>query len=120
MLDADYCFMHNPDKEEEAAEARRTGGIRRRRERVLAGAYEWRGFAGPESILRILDIATFDTLSLESSIARNRTLITAAGAAQKQYEVAELVARIELLEDTLRSQRTTDRASDDSALEESA
>ena len=38
-----FCYMHDPERAEEAAEARRLGGIRRRRERTLAGAYELGG-----------------------------------------------------------------------------
>ena len=42
----DFCLFHSPDHEEEAAEARRLGGLRRRKEKTLAGAYEFRGL-GP-------------------------------------------------------------------------
>ena len=108
MRDAEFCFMHNPETEEEAADARRLGGVRRKREKTLAGAYDFDGFDGPDSIRRILDIATFDALALDSSIARIRTLISAAGAAAKLLETGDLQARIELLEAALRSRRSSD------------
>ena len=103
MRNADYCFMHNPETEEEAADARRLGGVRRKREKTLAGAYDFDGYDGPESICRILDIATFDALALDNSLARSRTLITAGMAAAKLLETGDLQARIELLEAALRS-----------------
>jgi hypothetical protein len=111
MRDAAFCFMHNPETEDEAADARRLGGLRRRREKAVAGAYDWPGFDGPESMRRILDIATFDTLGLENSIARSRTLISAVMAAAKLHETGELQTRIELLEAAIRS-RPTDPAGD--------
>jgi hypothetical protein len=116
MRDADFCFMHNPETEEEAADARRLGGVRRKREKTLAGAYDFDGFDGPDSVRRILDIATFDALALDSSIARIRTLIAAAGAAAKLLETGDLQTRIELLEATLRSRRSMDPEDFDSAL----
>ena len=38
LRDRPYCFWHDPDSEEKAAEARRLGGLRRRRGKALAGA----------------------------------------------------------------------------------
>ena len=35
-----YCLWHSPEREDEAAEARRLGGLRRKRERTVAGTYE--------------------------------------------------------------------------------
>ena len=93
-----YCLWHSPDREEEAAEARRLGGLRRRREKTLAGAYDFGGLASTEAIRRILEIATFDALSLENSIARARVLISAAQAATKLLETGELEERIAALE----------------------
>jgi hypothetical protein len=106
MRDAAFYFMHNPETEDEAADARRLGGLRRRREKAVAGAYDWPGFDGPASMRRILDIATFDTLGLDNSIARSRTLITSVMAAAKLHETGELQARIELLEAAIRSRAT--------------
>ena len=93
-----FCFWHAPDREEDAAEARRLGGLRRRREKTLSGAYDFEGLASIGSIRRILEIATLDALGLENSIVRARVLISAALAAAKLLETGELEARIELLE----------------------
>ena len=43
LRDEPLCFWHSPDREEEAAEARRLGGLRRRREKTVSGAYDFAG-----------------------------------------------------------------------------
>jgi hypothetical protein len=55
------------------------------------------------SIRRLLEIATFDVIGLENSIARARVLISAVLAAAKLLETGELQARIELLEGALKA-----------------
>ena len=54
---------------EELAEARRLGGLRRRREVAVSGAYEFAGLESVGDIRRILEVAVLDTLGLENSIA---------------------------------------------------
>lgn len=98
LRDVPFCFWHAPGNEDEAAEARRLGGLRRRREKTVSGAYEFAGLGSVESIRRILEIATIDTLGLENSIVRSRTLISAALAAAKLLETGELEERIASLE----------------------
>jgi hypothetical protein len=93
-----FCLWHSPDKEDEAAEARRLGGLRRRREKTVAGAYDFAGLGTIESIRRILEIATIDALGLENSIVRARVLISAALAAAKLLETGELEDRLAALE----------------------
>ncbi len=85
-----YCLWHSPEREEEAAEARRLGGLRRRREKAVSGAYDFGGLDSIASIRRILEIATIDTLGLDNSVVRSRTLISAAVAAAKLLETGEL------------------------------
>jgi hypothetical protein len=103
--DVPFCFFHAPGSEEEAAEARRLGGLRRRREKTLYGAYDFAGLGSVESIRRILEIATLDALGLDNSIARARVLIAAALAAARLLEVGELEARVEALEAALAGAR---------------
>lgn len=100
-----YCFAHHPDKAEEAAEARKLGGLRRRREVAVGGAFEFEGFGTLEAILRVIDIATYDVLSLENSIARSGMLVRAAATALKVHEVGELEARLAALEAAVRGPR---------------
>ncbi len=106
-----FCLWHSPEREDEAADARRLGGLRRRREKAVSGAYDVAGLDSIQSIRRILEIATIDTLGLENSVVRSRTLISAAVAAAKLLETGELEARLAVLELALGSARGT-RASD--------
>lgn len=96
-----YCLWHSPEREEEAAEARRLGGLRRRREKTVSSAYDFAGLDTVQSIRRIIEIATIDTLGLENSIVRSRTLISAAVAAGRLLETGELEARLETLESAM-------------------
>ena len=73
--DVPFCFWHDPASAPEAAEARKLGGLQRRRESAVAIAYDVSGVATIEQQQRILEIATFETLALPNSIARSRTLI---------------------------------------------
>jgi len=98
LHDSDFCFWHSPDHAEEAAEARRLGGLRRRREKAVSGAYDFEGLAEVGQVRRLLEVAAFDTLSLENSVARSRTLAYLAQVALKALEVGDLSERIEALE----------------------
>jgi len=101
LREGDFCFWHSPDHTEEAAEARRLGGLRRRREKAVAGAYEFEGFGSVEQVRRLLEIAALDTLGLENSIARSRTLAYLAQVSLKLLEVGELEERVRALESLL-------------------
>jgi hypothetical protein len=98
LRDEPFCFWHSPNHAEDAAEARRLGGLRRRREKAVSGAYEFEGLDTVASIRRLIEIATIDALGLDNSVARSRLLLQAAGAATKLLEVAELEHRIGRLE----------------------
>jgi hypothetical protein len=93
-----FCFAHDPERAAEAAEARRLGGLRRRKEGTIAVAYDLPGLDTVEGIRRLLDIAVVDGLSLDNSIARLRALISIATAATNLLKVAELEARLAALE----------------------
>ena len=98
MKGGSFCLWHSPDHEEEANEARRLGGLRRKREKTVAGAYEVTGLSTVEDLRRLLEIAVLDTLGLDNSLARARVIIAAVGAAAKLMEIGELQARITALE----------------------
>ncbi len=117
MRGSDYCFWHNPDTTDQATEARRLGGLRRRREKAVAGAYEFEGLASVTSIRRVVEIVTIDALGLETSVARGRLLISAAQAATKLLEVGVLEARVATLETAQREARhdETDAFGDEAA-----
>lgn len=104
MRDEAFCFWHSPAHAEEADEARRLGGLRRRRERTVAGAFEFAGLSTVSDIRRLLEVAVIDSLSLENSVARSRTLAYLAQTALRCLEVGELEERLASLEAALRSQ----------------
>ena len=107
MRDGDSCFWHSPAHAEEADEARSLGGLRRRKERTVAGAYEFQGLRTVGDIQRLLEIATLDTLALESSVARSRTIAYLAQTALKCLEVGELEDRLALLEAAVRGREVS-------------
>jgi hypothetical protein len=107
MKSEDFCFWHSPTHSEEADEARRLGGLRRRKERTVAGAYEFAGLATVSDIRRLLEVATIDTLSLENSVARARTLAYLAQTAVKCLEVGDLEERLAMLEAAVRTRETS-------------
>ena len=98
VKDGDHCFWHSPEYAEDVAEARRLGGLRRRREVAVSGAYDVNGLETVGDLRRLLVIASLDTLGLENSIARARTLGYLVGVAGKLLETGELEERLAALE----------------------
>ncbi len=94
----EFCFWHSPDHAEEAAEARRLGGLRRRKEHAVSGAYDFNGLDSVSEVRRLLEIAALDTLSLENSVARSRTLAYLSQVALKVLEVGDFQERLQALE----------------------
>jgi hypothetical protein len=105
LRESDYCLMHSPEHAAEVAEARRLGGLRRRREVVVAGAYDFAGLESVADIRRLLEVAILDTLGLENSVVRSRTLAYLAMTAIKLLEVGELEQRIASLEGAVQGQK---------------
>lgn len=102
LQDADLCFWHHPDHTVEAAEARKIGGQRRRRELVVGGAFDFEGLGSVGSIRRLIEVAAVDALGLENSISRARTLAYLAQTAARLLETGELEDRLAALEHALR------------------
>ena len=98
LRDSQYCLFHSPEHADEAREARRLGGLRRRREVTVAGAYEFDGLDSVDQIRRLLEVAALDTLALDNGIARSRTLVGVAAAAAKLLEVGSFEDRLRALE----------------------
>jgi hypothetical protein len=84
--------MHDPEHAEEAAQARKLGGQRRRRESTLAGAYDVGDLATVEGIRRLLEVVVYDLLGIENGIARARAIIAVS------HELAGLLKTGELEE----------------------
>jgi hypothetical protein len=83
LVKGNFCYLHEPAKATEAAESRRLGGLRRRREKTITQIYDLEGLDTISGILRVLEIAVTDALHLENSVPRDRALISAAMAAAK-------------------------------------
>jgi hypothetical protein len=101
LRDGDFCLMHDPEHAAEMQEARCLGGLRRRKEKVTSGAYDFEGLSDVGQVRRLLEIAALDALGLENSIARSRTLAYLAQVAVKLLEVGELEERVRELESVL-------------------
>ena len=93
MADGDFCWAHDPTNAEAAAEARRLGGMRHKRESTLASAYSFGGLGNVQDIRRLIEIAVLDTLGMENSIQRSRPLAYLAQTALKSLEVGEVQDR---------------------------
>ena len=109
LVDSEFCFVHSPQYATEMQEARRLGGLRRRREKTLAGAYDLEGLGSVPQIRRIVEIAVLDALGLENSVARGRLLVACALAGAKLLEVGELEQRLTDVEATLKPRLAKDR-----------
>jgi len=98
MRGQSFCFWHSPEHSQEATEARRLGGLRRRKEKITGGVYDFEGLEDVPKIRRLLEIAVVDTLTLEPSIARSRTLAYLVQMELKCLEVGEVERRLSVLE----------------------
>jgi hypothetical protein len=98
LRESAYCLWHDPEHAEEVAEARRLGGQRRKRERVVSGAYDFEGLGSIPQIQRLVEVAALDALGLDNSIARVRALAYLAQVAAGLYEKGALEERIRALE----------------------
>ena len=106
-----FCFWHAPDTAEEAAEARRVGGLHRRKKKTVASIYGFHGLRTIEDLQSLLETAAVETMALENTIARNRAIGGFISVGAKLIEVGDLEARLALLEVALEAARET-RAAD--------
>jgi len=98
LHDRPYCFAHDPERAADAAEARRLGGLRRRKEGTIAVAYDLPGLDSVVGIRRLLDIVVTDGIGLDNGIPRLRALISTAVAATNLLKVGEFEERLAALE----------------------
>ncbi len=94
LHDGDYCLMHSPEHAKEVQDARRIGGLHRKREATLSAAFDFQGLETVEGIRRLLQIAATDALAMESSPSRSRQLVYIALAALRVLEVRDFEQRI--------------------------
>ena len=112
--DRPYCFAHDPERATEAAEARRLGGLRRRKEGTIAVAYDLPGLDTVVGIRRLLDIVVTDGVGLDNGIPRLRVLISTAVAAMNLLKVGDLEERLEALEGVVLNRSSDDHPAFDS------
>jgi hypothetical protein len=105
LHDRPFCFLHDPEQAEKAAEARRLGGARRRHESTLEVVYGLDGLDSIAGIRRLLQIAMADALALDAGIGRVRLLTSGALAAMKLFEIGNLALRVDALEAASRRER---------------
>ena len=98
MIDEPFCFWHAPETAEDAAEARRAGGLHRRKKRTVATVYGLHGLRTIEDLQATLETVTIETFALENSIARNRAIAGMLATGVKLVETGELAERIAALE----------------------
>jgi hypothetical protein len=103
-----FCFFHSPETAEEAADARRLGGLHRRKRKSVSAVYGFNGLRTIPDLTALLETASIETLAIENSINRNRTLVSIVSAAAKLLEVGELADRIAALETAARLSRPVD------------
>lgn len=107
LKDGEFCLMHSPEHAKEVQEARRLGGLRRKREVTVSGAYDFEGLETVAGIRRLVEVAVLDTLGAENSLARSRTLGYLAQVALHTLEVGDLENRLNNLEQAVHGQRIT-------------
>ena len=101
---SDYCFHHDPARAAERRQARSKGG-RARHGRHIGPV----GQAEPVALDTMADVAALlqrtinDTLQLENSLRRARTLGYLAGRFIQALEMADLEARLTALERILKT-----------------
>ena len=116
QLDRPFCYAHDPERAADAAEARRLGGLRRRKEGTLAIAFDLPGLDTVDGIRRVFEIVLADLLGLDNSIGRARALIATGGAATKLLIGADYEQRIAALEAVVQRRGSAHDLDDDSDL----
>ena len=101
LHDGDYCLLHSPEHSKEVQDARRIGGLHRKREVTLSAAFDFAGLETVEGVRRLLQIAATDALAMESSPARCRQLVYVAMAALRVMEVRDFEKRLLGLEQSV-------------------
>lgn len=100
MRDEPYCFWHSPETAAEAAEARRIGGLHRRKKKTIGTVYGFHGMRTIEDLQTLLETVAIETLALENTIARNRTIGGFLSVGAKLIEVGDHEERLRALEST--------------------
>jgi len=98
LVDGVLCFFHAPETAPEAAEARRVGGLKRRREKTVEVVYGLDGLDGVARLGRVLDFVILETLRLDNGLGRNRTLVLEVRAGMELLRSTDHEVRLAALE----------------------
>ena len=92
-----WCWNHDPQVVADREHARRRGGAagKRATPSELAGTITLKG---PQEALLLLEVAANETLALDNSARRNRTLVQIALAWARVWETVLLEQRLRALE----------------------
>jgi hypothetical protein len=101
LLDGDFCYMHSPEHAAEMQEARRAGGLNKRRERTLAAVYEFEGLESVDQVRRLFEIAGFEALALPAGPNKCRILVQVGLAALRALGVGDHEERLQGIEAVL-------------------
>jgi hypothetical protein len=101
LRDEEFCFWHSPTHAEAAAEARRAGGLNKRRERTLAAVYEFEGLESVDQVRRLFEIAGFEALALPAGPNKCRILVQVGLAGLKALSVGDHEERLQDVEAVL-------------------
>ena len=93
-----FCFTHDPTQGAARAQAHKRGGERRRAIHGADPSAIPTKVRSLTEIMAILDFALAEVLVMENSIQRARVLISLSDAYLKGFEMGELQARLEQLE----------------------
>jgi hypothetical protein len=110
LRDQPFCFWHSAETADELADARRTGGLHRRKKRTVATVYGFSGLRTIEDHQDLLETITIETitietLALENSLARNGTLNRMLQTGAKLLEFGDLTTRLGAIEAVLVGQK---------------
>ena len=105
LRDGAYCLMHDPDHADQVVEARKLGGLRKRKEVAVIGAYDLEGLDSITFLERVLQIALLDTLAMDNSLNRSRTLGYLVGIGTRLRQEGETEERLQALEAAVRGQQ---------------
>jgi hypothetical protein len=101
LRDGDFCRLHDLDLAEVVQEARRLGGIRRKRETTLAVAYEFDGLRTIDDIQRFVEVAGYDAIGLDPSVNKVRAMGYIAQVAMSLLKEGELQDVVDAIEGVL-------------------
>jgi hypothetical protein len=105
----DPCFWHDPENQEAAFEARRLGGLNRKKESTLRVVYDVERLETVEEIGRIIEVATLGLLAHENSISRNRALSRRPPWPRSCWKWAEIVRELNEIRNILEPRLIEDR-----------